>query len=141
TSGLAAARVCALRRAAPRAEGQSGEGPPGEPRLEGSHLRVAAGRQPRVADLGLEAAGIAFSPKGVQVDRRLRTTNRRVYAAGDVVGGPQFTHLAAYHAGIVIRNALFRLPAKADLSALPRVTYTDPEMAHVGLSEAEARAQ
>jgi pyruvate/2-oxoglutarate dehydrogenase complex dihydrolipoamide dehydrogenase (E3) component len=112
----------------------------GQRRLEGSHLLVAAGRQPRVADLGLETAGIAHSPKGIQVDGRLRTTNRQVFAIGDVVGGPQFTHLAAYHAGIVIRNALFRLPAKADLSALPWVTYTDPEVAHVGLSEAAARA-
>jgi pyruvate/2-oxoglutarate dehydrogenase complex dihydrolipoamide dehydrogenase (E3) component len=109
-------------------------------RLEGSHLLVAAGRQLRVADLGLEAAGIAHSPKGIEVDGRLRTTNRRVFAIGDVAGGPQFTHLAAYHAGIVIRNALFRLPSKADLSALPWVTYTDPEVAHVGLSEAAARA-
>ena len=112
----------------------------GQRRLAGSHLLVAAGRQPRVADLGLEAAGIVHSPKGIEVDGRLRTTNRRVFAIGDVVGGPQFTHLAAYHAGIVIRNALFRLPSKADLSALPWVTYTDPEVAHVGLSEAAARA-
>jgi pyruvate/2-oxoglutarate dehydrogenase complex dihydrolipoamide dehydrogenase (E3) component len=121
--------------------GQSVGGMGGTLRLEGSHLLVCAGRKPRVADLGLEAAGIAFSDKGVQVDAGLRTTNRRVYAAGDVVGGPQFTHLAAYHAGIVIRNALFRLPAKADISALPWVTYTDPEVAHVGFSEAEARKQ
>jgi pyruvate/2-oxoglutarate dehydrogenase complex dihydrolipoamide dehydrogenase (E3) component len=113
----------------------------GQRRLEGSHLLVAAGRLPRVADLGLEAAGIAHSPKGIEVNERLRTTNRRVFAAGDVVGGPQLTHLAAYHAGIVIRNALFRLPSEADLSALPWVTYTDPEVAHVGLSEAAARAQ
>ena len=113
----------------------------GQRRLEGSHLLAAAGRQPRVADLGLEAAGIAHSPKGIEVDGRLRTTNRRVFATGDVVGGPQFTHLAAYHAGIVIRNALFRLPSKVDLSALPWVTYTDPELAHVGLSEAQARAR
>jgi pyruvate/2-oxoglutarate dehydrogenase complex dihydrolipoamide dehydrogenase (E3) component len=110
-------------------------------RLEGSHLLVAAGRRPQVADLGLESAGIAHSDKGIQVDARLRTTNRRAYAVGDVVGGPQFTHLAAYHAGIVIRNALFRLPAKVDLSALPWVTFTDPELAHVGLSEVAARAQ
>jgi len=110
-------------------------------RLEGSHLLVAAGRRPRVKDIGLESAGIEHSDKGIQVDARMRTTNRRVYAVGDVVGGPQFTHLAAYHAGIVIRNALFRLPVKADLSALPWVTFTDPELAHVGLSEAAAREQ
>src|SRR5262249_39301172 len=70
------------------------EGEMGKHRLEGSHLLVAAGRQPRVADLGLEAAGIAASPKGIAVDARLRTTNHRVYALGDVIGGPQFTHLA-----------------------------------------------
>src|SRR6266403_1140306 len=110
-------------------------------RLEGSHLLVAAGRRPQVADLGLESAGIAHSDKGIQVDARLRTTNRRAYAVGDVVGGPQFTHLAAYHAGIVIRTALFRLPARVDLSALPWVTFTNPELAHVGSSEAAARSQ
>jgi pyruvate/2-oxoglutarate dehydrogenase complex dihydrolipoamide dehydrogenase (E3) component len=114
------------------------DGEAGTKRLEGSHLLVAAGRRPRVEALGLEAAGIAHSAQGIAVDARLRTTNRRVYAIGDVVGGPQFTHLAAYHAGIVIRNALFRLPAKIDFSALPWVTYTDPELAHVGESEQAA---
>jgi pyruvate/2-oxoglutarate dehydrogenase complex dihydrolipoamide dehydrogenase (E3) component len=108
-------------------------------RIEGSDLLVAAGRQANVDGLGLEAAGIEFSPKGVKTDARLRTTNRRVFAVGDVAGGPQFTHIAGYHAGIVIRNVLFRLPAKVDYSALPWVTYTDPELAHVGLTESEAR--
>lgn len=108
-------------------------------RIEGSDLLVAAGRQANVDGLGLEAAGIEFSPKGVKTDARLRTTNRRVFAVGDVAGGPQFTHIAGYHAGIVIRNVLFRLPAKVDYSALPWVTYTDPELAHVGLTEAQAR--
>jgi pyruvate/2-oxoglutarate dehydrogenase complex dihydrolipoamide dehydrogenase (E3) component len=115
------------------------EGEGGTRRLEGSHLLLATGRQPRVQDVGLEAAGIAYSAKGIEVDTRLRTSNRRVYALGDVIGGPQFTHLAAYHASVVIRNALFRLPARIDLSALPWVTYTDPELAHVGMSEAAAR--
>jgi pyruvate/2-oxoglutarate dehydrogenase complex dihydrolipoamide dehydrogenase (E3) component len=110
-------------------------------RLEGSHLLVAAGRRPRVSDLGLDLAGVAHSEKGIAVDRRLRTANKRIFAVGDVADGAQFTHLAAYHAGIVIRNALFRLPAKVDLSALPWVTFTDPELAHVGLNEAAARAQ
>src|SRR5690606_18579188 len=76
-----------------------------------------------------------------EVDARLRTTNGKVYAIGDVAGGPQFTHVAAYHAGIVIRNALFRWPAKVDYRALPWVTYTSPELAHVGLTEEAARAQ
>ncbi|HLJ65263.1 MAG TPA: dihydrolipoamide dehydrogenase, partial [Stellaceae bacterium] len=74
------------------------------------------------------------------LDRRLRTTNPHIYAVGDAAGGPQFTHVAGYHAGIVIRNALFRLPAKVDYRALPWVTYTDPELAQVGLTEAQARA-
>lgn len=114
----------------------------GETALEGSHLLVAAGRQPVSDGLDLEAAGIAHDQRGVQVDARLRTSNRRVFAAGDVVAnGPQFTHAAGYQAGIILRNALFRLPAKADYRALPRVTYCAPELAQVGLTEAEAREQ
>jgi pyruvate/2-oxoglutarate dehydrogenase complex dihydrolipoamide dehydrogenase (E3) component len=76
---------------------------------------------------------------GVTVDARLRTSNRRVYAVGDVAGGPQFTHVALYHAGVVIRNALFRLPARVDYRALPWVTFSDPELAQAGMSEAVAR--
>ena len=114
-------------------------GPEGDLRLVGSHLLVAAGRVPNVASLDLEAAGIAHDRHGVRVDTRLRTTNPRVFAIGDVAGGPQFTHVAGYHAGIVIRNALFRIPAKVDYRAVPWVTYTDPELAHVGLTEAAAR--
>jgi pyruvate/2-oxoglutarate dehydrogenase complex dihydrolipoamide dehydrogenase (E3) component len=110
-------------------------------RLEGSHLLVAAGRRATVEGLGLEAAGIDHTAVGIRVDEHLRTSNRRVYAVGDVAGGPQFTHVAAYHAGVVIRNALFRLPAKVRYDALPWVTYTDPELAHVGLSEKDARAR
>jgi pyruvate/2-oxoglutarate dehydrogenase complex dihydrolipoamide dehydrogenase (E3) component len=114
------------------------EGKPG--RLEGSHLLLAAGRRANVADLGLDAAGIAYGQSGITVDRGLRTSNRRVYAIGDAAGGLQFTHVAGYHAGIVIRSALFRLPARVDYRAVPRVTYTDPELAQVGLSEQEAWA-
>jgi pyruvate/2-oxoglutarate dehydrogenase complex dihydrolipoamide dehydrogenase (E3) component len=109
-------------------------------RIAGSHLLVAAGRRPNVEALGLPAAEIAATAKGITVDARLRTTNHRAFAVGDVAGGPQFTHTALYHAGIVIRNALFRLPAKVDYRALPWVTYTDPELAQVGLTEAAARA-
>jgi pyruvate/2-oxoglutarate dehydrogenase complex dihydrolipoamide dehydrogenase (E3) component len=107
--------------------------------VEGSHLLVAAGRAPNITNLGLDRAGIAVTAHGITVDRQLRTTNRRVYAIGDVAGGPQFTHLANYHAGIVIRHALFRLPVRASDAALPWVTYTDPELAQVGQTEAEAR--
>ena len=108
--------------------------------LEGSHLLVAAGRKPRTADLDLERAGVRYGKDGIEVDRRLRTTARGIYAIGDVIAGaPRFTHAGSYQAGIVIRNALFRLPAKVDYSALPWVTYTDPELAQIGLTEAEAR--
>jgi len=109
--------------------------------VTGSHLLVAAGRRPNVDGLDLDKAGIEFSPKGIKVDDRLRTTNKRVFAIGDVAGGYQFTHMAGYHAGIVIRNALFRLPAKVNYDAVPWVTYTDPEIAHVGMTEADARTR
>ena len=112
-----------------------------EDRVQGSHVLIAAGRRPNVGGLDLEKAGIAYSPAGIQVDARLRTTNRRVFAIGDVAGGYQFTHMAGYHAGIVLRNALFRLPAKVDTRAVPWVTYTAPELAQVGLTEDRARKQ
>jgi pyruvate/2-oxoglutarate dehydrogenase complex dihydrolipoamide dehydrogenase (E3) component len=107
-------------------------------RIEGSHLFVAAGRRPAIAALALDAAGIAAGTAGITVDARLRTTNHRAFAVGDVVGGPQYTHAAAYHAGIVIKNALFRWPARTDYRALPWTTYTDPELAQVGLGEGAA---
>lgn len=109
--------------------------------VRGTHLLVAAGRRPRIEGLDLEKAGVAFTAKGITVDARLRTTNPRIFAIGDVAGGPQFTHVAGYHAGIVIRNALFRLAANVDYNALPWVTYTDPELAHAGMTEAESRAR
>ena len=107
--------------------------------IEGSHLLVATGRRPVLEDLDLEKARIKAEKRGVVVDKTLRTTNKRVFAIGDVAGGLQFTHVASAHAGIVIRRALFRLPAKFDASAVPWVTYTEPELAQVGLTEAEAR--
>ncbi|MGR3372236.1 dihydrolipoyl dehydrogenase family protein [Pseudooceanicola nanhaiensis] len=109
-------------------------------RFEGTHLLVALGRKPNVEGLGLEAAGITVERGAIKVDARLRTTNPRVYAIGDITGGLQFTHLAGYEAGVVIRSVLFGLPAKARYDHIPRVTYTDPELAQVGLTEAEARA-
>ncbi|WP_375174809.1 dihydrolipoyl dehydrogenase family protein [Pseudooceanicola sp.] len=112
----------------------------GEERIAGSHLLVATGREAAVAGLGLEAAGITGDGKGIAVDRRLRTANRHVFAIGDIVAeAPRFTHVAGYHAGIVIRQAMLGLPAKADHSRIPRVTYAAPELAHIGLTEAEAR--
>jgi pyruvate/2-oxoglutarate dehydrogenase complex dihydrolipoamide dehydrogenase (E3) component len=114
--------------------------PAGEETIEGTHLLVAAGRRPNVEDLALDAAGIHHAPHGIAVDKRLRTTNKRVYAIGDVTGGPKFAHLANYQAGLVVRHALFRIPFKVDHRAIPSVTYTDPELAQVGLLEEEARA-
>ena len=113
----------------------------GEHDICGSHLLVAAGRRPSIDGLALEEAGIAYTPAGIVVDRRLRTTNRKIFAIGDVTGGMQFTHVAGYHAGVVIKNALFRWPARADHRCVPWVTYTDPELAQVGLTEAAARAK
>jgi pyruvate/2-oxoglutarate dehydrogenase complex dihydrolipoamide dehydrogenase (E3) component len=114
-------------------------GPNGEETVEGSHLLVATGRRANVEGLGLEAAGIKYERTGIVTDAGLRTSNKRVYAIGDVAGSLQFTHVANYHAGLVIRNALFRLPIKANTDAIPWVTYTEPELAQVGLTEAEAR--
>ncbi len=115
-------------------------------RLTGSHLLVAVGRRPNLATLDLPAGNVQATPAGIATDRGLRSiSNRRVYAVGDIadpvgIGPRAFTHVGSYHAGIVIRRALFRLPARLDYAALPRVTYTDPELAQVGLTEAEARA-
>lgn len=108
--------------------------------LTGSHLLVALGRTVNTDDMGLEAAGVDHTAKGVTVGASLRSSNRRIYAIGDAAGGMQFTHLAGYHAGIVIRQILFGLPAKARTDHIPRTTYTAPELAQVGLTEAEARA-
>jgi pyruvate/2-oxoglutarate dehydrogenase complex dihydrolipoamide dehydrogenase (E3) component len=110
-----------------------------EETIEGSHLLVATGRQANLDGLGLEAAGVKYERRGVVVDQRLATSNKKVFAIGDAVGAAQFTHVANYHAGIVIRRALFRLPVKVRDDVIPWVTYTDPELAHVGLIEEAAR--
>lgn len=106
--------------------------------IDGTHLLIAAGRSANVAGLDLEKAGIAYGEKGITVSDKLRTTNRRIYAVGDVAGSLQFTHVAGYHAGLVIRALLFRLSARENRQVIPRVTFTDPELAHVGMTEAEA---
>ncbi len=110
----------------------------GEETLDGTDLLIVAGRTPAVEGLGLEAAGIRAGPAGIAVDRRLRTANRRVYAIGDAAGA-RFAHTAEYQAGLVIRHALFRERIAADSVAVPRVVFTDPELAHVGLTETQAR--
>jgi len=114
-------------------------------RIAGTHLLLAVGRAPRLAGLDLPAAGIEATRQGIATDLSLRSvSNRRVWAAGDIADprglGPRaFTHVCSQHAAIVARSMLFRLPAKLDYAALPRVIYTDPELAQVGLTEAEAR--
>jgi pyruvate/2-oxoglutarate dehydrogenase complex dihydrolipoamide dehydrogenase (E3) component len=116
------------------------EGPGGEETVEGRYLLVAAGRKPTTDGLDLDAAGIRYDRSGVFVNKKLKTANRRVYAIGDVAAGQlQFTHAANYHAGLVIRNALFRLPVKVNNDTVPWVTYTEPELAQTGLTEAQAR--
>ena len=111
----------------------------GEHAIEGSHLLIATGRTPTTDGLGLEAAGVRSEKRGIVVNAGLVTSNRRIFAIGDIVGAAQFTHVANYHAGIVIRRALFRLGSRVDEDVIPWVTYTDPELAHVGLTEAAAR--
>jgi pyruvate/2-oxoglutarate dehydrogenase complex dihydrolipoamide dehydrogenase (E3) component len=115
------------------------KGADGEEAIEGSHLLVATGRRANVTGLDLDRAGVKHERRGIVVDHTLTTSNKRVFAIGDVVGAAQFTHVANYHAGIVIRRALFRLPAKVNADAIPWVTYTDPELAQVGLTEEAAR--
>lgn len=104
--------------------------------VEGSHVLVATGRTPTIGGLDLDRAGIASGPAGIRVGPDLRTTNRRVYAIGDVAGSWQFTHVASHHAGLVVRAILFRLPIRASLRFVPRVTYTDPELAEIGRTDA-----
>lgn len=107
--------------------------------FKGSHLLMAVGRVANTEKLNLEAAGIKTTRTGIKVDAALRTTNRKVYAIGDVAGGLQFTHVAGYHAGVIIRSILFALPSRAKTAHIPWATYTDPELSQVGLSEAQAR--
>ena len=133
-------KVAAVRRALARVQVDI-VSETGEETIAGSHLLVAAGRRPNLENLDLDAAGIRYDPDGIVVDRGLRTSNKHVYAIGDVTVGPKLSHLAQHQAGLVVRHALFRMPVNTDRHAVPRVTYTDPELAQVGLVEDEARAQ
>ena len=112
-----------------------------EESIDGSHLLIATGRAPNVENLGLDLAGVAFDKTGIKVGRNLRSANKRLYAVGDVAGGLQLTHLANYQAGLVLRATLFRLRVQQQPQLIPRVTYSDPEIASIGLSEAQARLQ
>lgn len=111
----------------------------GQHEIKGSHLLVATGRAANVHGLGLEEAGIKFDRSGIDVTQNMRTSNKRVYAIGDVAGGFQFTHVAGYHAGLVIQQILFRIPAKENREIIPWATFTEPELSNVGLTEAQAR--
>jgi pyruvate/2-oxoglutarate dehydrogenase complex dihydrolipoamide dehydrogenase (E3) component len=107
--------------------------------FNGSHLLMAVGRKVNIDRLDLDLANVAHD-RAVKVDSSLRSvTNRKIYAVGDAAGGLQFTHVAGYHAGIVIRSALFGLPSNQRTDHIPWVTYTDPELAQIGLTEAQAR--
>lgn len=113
-----------------------------ESELGGTHLLLAVGRRANSDGLGLDAAGVRLDGRGyVATDTRLRTSARHIYACGDVTGRHLFTHIAEHHAGVVLRNALFCLPARIERRAVPWCTYSDPELARVGLSETEARQQ
>jgi pyruvate/2-oxoglutarate dehydrogenase complex dihydrolipoamide dehydrogenase (E3) component len=109
--------------------------------IKGSHVLVAAGRVANVEGLNLESAGVAYTRRGITVDQGLRSSQKHIYAIGDVAGGLQFTHVAGYHAGLVIRNALFRLPVRNRNDIMPWVTFTDPELANIGMAEAQARKE
>jgi pyruvate/2-oxoglutarate dehydrogenase complex dihydrolipoamide dehydrogenase (E3) component len=109
--------------------------------ISGSHVFIATGRRANIGKLNLASANIVFNEHAVQVDAHLRTTNKKVFAIGDAIGHAQFTHLANYHASIVIKNTLFKIPAKIKEDFVPWVTYTMPEIAQAGLTEQQARAK
>jgi len=117
---------------------RAGDGSAGS--IESSHLLIAAGRKVTVDGLGLAEAGVEVVDGRIVNDDRLRTTNPDIYVAGDAAGRQMFTHVAEHHAGVVLRNALFHLPARAESRVVPWCTFTDPELARVGISEAEAKA-
>jgi pyruvate/2-oxoglutarate dehydrogenase complex dihydrolipoamide dehydrogenase (E3) component len=129
--------IASVRRMGARIEvalaGDSGEV------IQGSDLLVATGRRPNIAGLDLDAGRIKHGPAGIVVNKRFGTSNKRVYAIGDVIGAPQFTHAANLQAGLIVRHLLFCLPVKMNAERIPRVTFTDPELAHVGLTDEEAR--
>ena len=107
--------------------------------VEGDEVLAALGRRPNIGSLNLEAAGVEYTDRGITVDKSMRTSVKHIYACGDCTGGLNFTHVAGYEAGVIIKSAIFKLPAKADYRVVPKVTYTEPEAASVGLSETEAR--
>ncbi len=131
-TALAVTRDGPVRRVAVEHKGKRLE-------LEADEILVATGRLANVDELDLPSAAVEAGTRGIKVDRRLRTTNKRVFACGDVVGPFQFTHMAEYQAGVVVQNLLFHLPRRVDYRVVPWVTFTDPELARVGLTEQQAR--
>jgi len=109
--------------------------------ISGDEILLAVGRSPNVEGLGLDEIGIEYDKRSIKVNQYLQTSVKNIYAIGDVKGGFLFTHMASYEAGIVIANTLFHMPIKANYSIVPWTTYTDPEVAHVGLTEKEAQEQ
>ena len=109
--------------------------------IEGDALFIATGRKPNIEGLGLEAAGVTFTPRAIPTDERMRTNVRHIYACGDVNGQFPFTHVAGYEAGIALTNAILHLPRKADYGKIGWCTYTDPEVASIGLNEKRAKKE
>ncbi len=107
--------------------------------LKAEQILVALGRQVNVKDLGLEGISLDFDKKGIKVDNRMRTNHKHIYAAGDITGAYQFTHAAGYEGGVALSNAILHLPKKADYTYLPWATFTDPELASIGMNEKRAR--
>lgn len=105
--------------------------------IKGSHILIAAGRSVNIEGLELEKAGIEYDRRGIKVDAGMRSSNKKVFAIGDVAGGLQFTHVAGYHGALISRSILFRMPIKQNMTILPKTTYTDPEVASVGATEEE----
>jgi pyruvate/2-oxoglutarate dehydrogenase complex dihydrolipoamide dehydrogenase (E3) component len=134
-------RITQVRRALSRVQVviAKSDGSGDDETIEGTHLLVAAGRRPNIEELNLDAAGIRHDSRGIVVDKYLRTRNKKVYAIGDVVGGPKFAHVAIHHAGLVVRNVLYGQKLALDRRAIPLVISTDPELAQIGFLEDEAR--
>jgi pyruvate/2-oxoglutarate dehydrogenase complex dihydrolipoamide dehydrogenase (E3) component len=109
--------------------------------LEADALLVATGRRPNIEDLGLENAGVTFTPRGIPTDARVRTNQKHIYACGDINGQFPFTHVAGYEGGVALTNAVMHLPRKVDYTKVPWCTYTDPEVASVGLNEKRAQKE
>lgn len=112
-----------------------------EKRLKAETILIAMGRSPNIEGLDLENIGVEFNRKGIIVNSRLRTTQKHIFAAGDVTGNYQFTHAAGYEGGIVVSNAIFHLPRSVNYTYLPWCTYTDPELASIGFNEKRAKEQ